>query len=36
MTDYSELNGNIEIMANLVKDYYLKEIVPTFRLRSDE
>ena len=27
--DYPELNGNIETLATLVKDYYLKEIVPT-------
>lgn len=27
--DYPELNGNIETLANCVKDYYLKEIVPT-------
>lgn len=27
--DYPELNGNIETLARLVKDYYLKEIVPT-------
>lgn len=27
--DYPELNGNIETLASLVKDYYLKEIVPT-------
>ncbi len=26
--DYIELNGNIETLASLVKDYYLKEIVP--------
>ena len=27
--DYPELNGNIETLASLVKDYYLEEIVPT-------
>ena len=27
--DYPELNGNIETMSNLVKDYYIVEIVPT-------
>lgn len=27
--DYPELNGNIETLARHVKDYYLKEIVPT-------
>lgn len=27
--DYPELNGNIETLGNLVKEYYLKEIVPT-------
>lgn len=27
--DYIELNGYIETLASLVKDYYLKEIVPT-------
>ncbi len=27
--DYPELNGNIETLANLVKDYYLSEIVST-------
>lgn len=27
--DYPELNGNIETLAELVKDYYNKEIVPT-------
>ena len=27
--DYPELNGNIETLASLVKDYYIKEIVPT-------
>ncbi len=27
--DYPELNGNIETLGNLVKDYYLEEIVPT-------
>lgn len=27
--DYPELNGNIETMSNLVKDYYIDEIVPT-------
>ncbi len=26
--DYPELNGNIETLASLVKDYYLSEIVP--------
>jgi len=26
--DYPELNGNIETLGNLVKDYYIKEIVP--------
>jgi len=26
--DYIELNGNIEVLAGLVKDYYLNEIVP--------
>ena len=29
VADYPELNGNIETLANLVKDYYLEEIVPT-------
>lgn len=27
--DYPELNGNIETLASLVKEYYLNEIVPT-------
>lgn len=27
--DYPELNGNIETLASLVKEYYLEEIVPT-------
>ena len=27
--DYPELNGNIITLASHVKDYYLKEIVPT-------
>lgn len=27
--DYPELNGNIDTLASLVKDYYLDEIVPT-------
>jgi hypothetical protein len=27
--DYPKLNGNIETLAELVKDYYNKEIVPT-------
>lgn len=27
--DYPELNGNIETLATCLKDYYLKEIVPT-------
>lgn len=27
--DYPELNGNIETLASHLKDYYLKEIVPT-------
>lgn len=27
--DYPELNGNIETLANRLKDYYLTEIVPT-------
>lgn len=27
--DYPELNGNIETLASCLKDYYLKEIVPT-------
>ena len=27
--DYPELNGNIETLASRLKDYYLKEIVPT-------
>lgn len=27
--DYPELNGNIDTLANLVKEYYIKEIVPT-------
>ena len=26
--DYPELNGNIETLGNLVKDYYIEEIVP--------
>ena len=26
--DYPELNGNIETLGNLIKDYYIKEIVP--------
>lgn len=29
VADYPELNGNIETLASLVKDYYLREIVPT-------
>ena len=29
MSDYPELNGNIETLASRIKDYYLKEIVPT-------
>ena len=28
VADYPELNGNIETLANHVKDYYLSEIVP--------
>ena len=27
--DYPELNGNVETLASRIKDYYLKEIVPT-------
>ncbi len=27
--DYPELNGNIETLASLVKEYYIHEIVPT-------
>jgi hypothetical protein len=27
--DYPELHGNINSLAKRVKDYYLKEIVPT-------